>query len=55
MPIPGTTKIHRLEENAAAASVSLTAADLDEIAAALSTMYVEGARYTEAMQKLVDR
>lgn len=55
VPIPGTTKIHRLEENAAAASVSLTAADLDEIAAALSTMYVEGARYTEAMQKLVDR
>lgn len=55
VPIPGTTKIHRLEENAAAASVSLTAADLEEIAAALSTMHVEGARYTEAMQKLVDR
>jgi len=55
VPIPGTTKIHRLEENAAAASVSLTAADLEEIAAALSTMHVEGARYTEAMQKLVGR
>jgi aryl-alcohol dehydrogenase-like predicted oxidoreductase len=55
VPIPGTTKIHRLEENAAAASVSLTTADLEEIAAALSTMHVEGARYTEAMQKLVDR
>src|SRR5580765_684300 len=55
VPIPGTTKLHRLEENIGAASVSLTRADLEEIAAALSKMHVEGARYTEAMQKLVGR
>lgn len=55
VPIPGTTKLHRLEENVGAASIELSKEDLAEIAAALSTMHVEGARYTEAMQKLVGR
>src|SRR5215217_4979604 len=49
VPIPGTTKLHRLEENIGAASVELTAEDLKEIDAAASQITVQGARYPEDM------
>jgi aryl-alcohol dehydrogenase-like predicted oxidoreductase len=51
VPIPGTTKLHRLEENIGAASVALTANDLREIDAAASEIKVEGARYPEEMER----
>jgi len=53
-PIPGTTKLHRLEENLAAADLTFSAAELSEIDSILSDIRVEGSRYTEANQKLVD-
>jgi aryl-alcohol dehydrogenase-like predicted oxidoreductase len=52
VPIPGTTKPHRLEENLAAASVTLTADDLREIEDASSQITVQGARYPEAIEKM---
>jgi aryl-alcohol dehydrogenase-like predicted oxidoreductase len=55
VPIPGTTKRHRLEENVGAASVELTADDLKDIADAVSKIEVHGARYPEHLQKLVGR
>jgi len=55
VPIPGTTKLHRLEENIGAASVELTANDLSEITEALSGIAVQGARYPEQLQKMVGR
>jgi aryl-alcohol dehydrogenase-like predicted oxidoreductase len=55
VPIPGTTKLHRLEENIAAAAVTLTAGDLSDIERALSQVTVEGARYPEHLQALVGR
>jgi aryl-alcohol dehydrogenase-like predicted oxidoreductase len=55
VPIPGTTKLHRLEENIAAVSVSLTSDDLREIATAASKIKVVGARYPEELQKMVGR
>jgi aryl-alcohol dehydrogenase-like predicted oxidoreductase len=55
VPIPGTTKLHRLEENIGAASVELTADDLREIDSAVSKIPVQGARYPEHLQKLVNR
>ena len=54
-PIPGTTKLHRLEENLGALSVELTAEDLHHIDAAASQVAVMGARYPEAAQKMIDR
>ena len=54
-PIPGTTKLHRLEENIGAASVELTADDLRDIGRALDAVTVQGARYPEHLQKLVGR
>ena len=54
-PIPGTTKLHRLEENIAAANVELTPGDLQEIDRAASKITVQGARYPEHLQKLVGR
>ena len=51
VPIPGTTKLHRLEENIGAAAVELTSEDLCEIESALSQITVEGARYPEALEK----
>jgi len=51
VPIPGTTKLHRLEENIGAADVELTADDLSEIDRALSKIEIEGARYPEALEK----
>jgi aryl-alcohol dehydrogenase-like predicted oxidoreductase len=55
VPIPGTTKLHRLEENIGATSVELTPDDLRQIDAAASTITVQGARYPENLQKLVNR
>ena len=51
VPIPGTTKLNRLEENLGAASVELSAEDLRSIDAAASKIQVEGARYTEELEK----
>ena len=50
VPIPGTTKLTRLEENLGAAEVELTPEDLREIESAASKIKVQGERYTEAMQ-----
>ncbi|HKR88753.1 MAG TPA: aldo/keto reductase [Phenylobacterium sp.] len=55
VPIPGTTKLHRLEENLAAAAVELTAEDLAGIERAVSGVAVQGARYPAALQALVQR
>lgn len=55
VPIPGTTKLHRLEENLGAASVKLTKSHLDEIEHAFAGLKAQGARYPEQMQKLVGR
>jgi aryl-alcohol dehydrogenase-like predicted oxidoreductase len=52
VPIPGTTKLTRLEENIGAASVQLTSEDLREIDAAASKMKFEGARYPERLEKM---
>ncbi len=51
-PIPGTTKLHRLEENLAAASVTLTKGDLREIEDAAAKITIQGARYPEAVEKM---
>jgi aryl-alcohol dehydrogenase-like predicted oxidoreductase len=55
VPIPGTTKLHRLEENIGAAGVELTADDLRGIERAVSQVAVQGARYPEHLQRLVGR
>jgi aryl-alcohol dehydrogenase-like predicted oxidoreductase len=55
VPIPGTTKLHRLEENISAASVTLTAADVRQLDEATSKLELQGARYPEHLQKLVGR
>ena len=54
VPIPGTTKQHRLEENIGATAVALSADELREIDRALATVPVAGERYSEQMQKMVD-
>jgi aryl-alcohol dehydrogenase-like predicted oxidoreductase len=55
VPIPGTTKLHRLEENLGAAAVELTEDDLREIEAAASEITLHGARYSESSERMVDR
>ena len=55
VPIPGTTKVQRLEENLGAVKVTLSPADLREIESATAKTPVEGARYPEHLQKLIDR
>jgi len=55
VPIPGTTKLHRLQENVDAASVDLSPEDLHELESAASKINVQGARYPEHLQKLVSR
>jgi aryl-alcohol dehydrogenase-like predicted oxidoreductase len=55
VPIPGTTKLQRLEENIGAVAIELTADDLRQIDSATSKIPVQGARYPEAMMKLVNR
>ncbi|KQT86855.1 aldo/keto reductase [Aurantimonas sp. Leaf443] len=55
VPIPGTTKLHRLEENVGGADVELTSGDLAELADLLAKVPVTGARYNEQMMKSVNR
>jgi aryl-alcohol dehydrogenase-like predicted oxidoreductase len=55
VPIPGTTKLHRLEENLGAASIELTQSDLLEIDRASAAIKVEGARYPEHFEKMAGR
>ena len=55
VPIPGTTKLHRLEENIGATAVELTPDDLREIESAASKIRVQGARYPEEMEKMTGR
>lgn len=55
VPIPGTTKLHRLQENIGAAAIELTVADLNEIEDAVSKIEVQGARYPQRLQNLVGR
>ena len=55
VPIPGTTKLHRLEENIGAADVELTPAELKDIPSAVSKVTVQGTRYPEHLQQLVGR
>ncbi|HUY99689.1 MAG TPA: aldo/keto reductase [Thermomicrobiaceae bacterium] len=55
VPIPGTTKLHRLEENIGAASIELTSDDLREIDRATSQVTVHGARYPEQLERLTGR
>ena len=55
VPIPGTTKLHRLEENLGAVDVALTAEDLGDIEQALDGISIQGDRYNEGTQQMIDR
>jgi aryl-alcohol dehydrogenase-like predicted oxidoreductase len=55
VPIPGTTKLHRLEENIGAAAVEITSDDLGEIESAASKVKVQGARYPEKLEQMTGR
>jgi aryl-alcohol dehydrogenase-like predicted oxidoreductase len=55
VPIPGTTKLHRLEENLGAVDMELTTSDLDEIEQALESISIQGQRYSEGVQRMIDR
>ena len=55
VPIPGTTKLHRLQENVAAASVELAEADLRDLESAVARITVQGHRYSEGSERMVDR
>jgi aryl-alcohol dehydrogenase-like predicted oxidoreductase len=55
VPIPGTRKLDRLEENLGAAGVALTSSDLEEIRTAANQIQVQGHRYTEQMERMIDR
>ena len=55
VPIPGTTKLHRLQENVAATSVELSEADLHDIDHTASQITVQGARYSESAQRMINR
>jgi aryl-alcohol dehydrogenase-like predicted oxidoreductase len=55
VPIPGTTRLHRLEENIGATDVELTADDLAEIETVSATIDIHGARYSEGSQRMIDR
>lgn len=55
VPIPGTTKLHRLEENLGADAIELSSGDLREIAAAAAELPVHGARYSEGAKRMIDR
>src|SRR5438045_9502274 len=55
VPIPGTRKIERLEENIGAASIELASNDLREIESATATITVQGERYPESAQRMIDR
>src|SRR5262245_13625012 len=55
VPIPGTTKLHRLEENLGATAVELSLDDLHEIEGASTQITIQGARYSESSQRMIDR
>jgi aryl-alcohol dehydrogenase-like predicted oxidoreductase len=55
VPIPGTTKMHRLEENIGSVTVELTKTDLSEIEIAASKINIQGNRYSEVSQKMIDK
>src|SRR5262249_22825231 len=55
VPIPGTTKLHRLEENIAAINVELSPDDHRDLEAAAAKIPVQGARYSEELQRMVGR
>ena len=55
VPIPGTTKLHRLDENIGVAAIELTADDLREIENAASKITVQGARYPEHVERMTGR
>jgi len=55
IPIPGTTKLHRLEENLGAAAVELLSEDLREIESAAARITVQGHRYSDSSQRMIDR
>ena len=55
MPIPGTTKLHRLDENIGAAAVTLTDTDLSDIERAAGRIAVQGARYPAQIEQLSNR
>ena len=55
MPIPGTRRLERLEENLGAADLELTPEDLAELDEASAAVEVQGDRYPEAMQRMIDR
>jgi aryl-alcohol dehydrogenase-like predicted oxidoreductase len=55
VPIPGTTNLHRLDENLGAVSIELTSDDLREIDKAASKIKVEGARYPEKLEQMTGR
>lgn len=54
IPIPGTTKIHRLEENIKAVNVQLSSADLAQIEVVASQIKIQGKRYSEGSQRMID-
>ena len=55
VPIPGTTKLHRLEENLGAANVTLTPTEMEGLREAVESVVIEGHRYSPAAQKMIDR
>ena len=55
VPIPGTTKLHRLQENIGAVSIELTQADLEQIETAASKITIQGERYPQHLQKQVGK
>jgi aryl-alcohol dehydrogenase-like predicted oxidoreductase len=55
VPIPGTTKLHRLEENIGAAAIELTPDDLRDIESAASKITIQGARYPEHIEQMSNR
>ena len=55
VPIPGTTKLHRLEENLGGASLQLTAGEVRELTVAAEKIAVQGERYPEAAQRMINR
>lgn len=55
VPIPGTTKLHRLTENIAAASINLTLSDVTQLESAASEIEIQGARYPEHLQRMAGR
>jgi aryl-alcohol dehydrogenase-like predicted oxidoreductase len=55
VPIPGTTKLQRLEENIGAVALDVTPEELSEIDRALSTITIQGDRYPDSMQRMVEK